>query len=144
MMRTHRFLLSTFVVSLAFPLQGLSEELAAGSPTAANVRDGAEAERVVSEITRLAEESRRGAPQFSMIGEVTGGGNSWWVNGEEFFLDSATVVTGELKAGRTVEVRGLRMRGQPLTARHVTVFPESKDHNAPGRGISAAEARALR
>jgi len=132
-------------LTLLTPPSVSAESLVAGSSTALDPKEARETERVVEQIQQLAEESRRGAPQFSMIGEVTGGGSSWWVNGEEFLIDDNTVVTGELRAGKTIEVRGLRGDTKRLVARHVTVLEGKSDRrDAGGRGISPEEARALR
>lgn len=139
--------LVSLMVVFAFvaPLFAGAESLVAGTSTALDPKEARETERVVERIQQLAEESRRGAPQFSMLGEVTGGGSSWWINGEEFFIDATTVITGELRSGMTAEVRGLLGDGKKLRARHVTVFEQARDSaNTAQRGISKEEARALR
>ena len=136
--------IAIFMALILAPRPMSAQPLTAGSSTALDPREAAETERVVSQIQKLAEESRRGAPQFSMIGTVNGGGKSWWVNGEEFLIDDSTVITGDLRAGKTVEVRGLLGAVKGLLARQVTVLEAAEGSGQSGRGMSPAEARALR
>lgn len=142
-----RTILLSGSLSLIFLPAGLirAESLAAGSSTALDPKAAAETELVVERIQRLADDARLGAPQFSMIGEVRGGGRSWWINGEEFFVDDSTVVTGELRSGKMIEVRGLLGDPKELLARQVTVLETSDSpRGAAPRGISLKEAQALR
>lgn len=142
-----RPILLSATFSLVFLPAGLirAESLVAGSSTALDPKAVAETERVVERIQQLADEARLGAPQFSMIGEVRGGGRSWWLNGEEFFVDDSTVVTGELRSGKRVEVRGLLGDRKKLVARQVTVLETSDAARGTApRKISLKEAQALR
>ena len=144
-MRAHRRNLLLTATILAMPLtMSVAEPLSPGAATTLNDHDAATTEKVVSQLHQLAEESRRGAPQFSMIGEVSGSGASWWVNGEEFLIDDSTVITGELRSGKMVEIRGLLGDGRRLVARHVTVLEGAGSSAAPGQRLTPADARMLR
>jgi hypothetical protein len=69
-----------------------------------------------------------GKPQFSMSGTLKSiGGNRYSVNGEEFVVDSDTIVQGKLVTNTEVEVRGFLTEGEPKLATQVVELEHSSD-----------------
>jgi hypothetical protein len=128
------------------PLTAGAESLVVGSGTSPNQDEAAANAAVVEQIRRLADESRRGTPQFAMTGVLSGDGDVWAVNGEAFRITGDTVLTGELAPGATAEVRGLLGTTRPLIAREVRVHPTQPTVvDAPTRSrMTPADARMLR
>jgi hypothetical protein len=68
-----------------------------------------------------------GPPQFSLIGEIQKGLKSdYSVNGEDFIIDSETRVTGELKIGKSVMIRGQRIGSRNYAKK---IFVQNKSVN---------------
>lgn len=134
------------VVMAILPHLAGAESLSVGSGTSPDDAEAAASAAVVEQIRRLADESRRGAPQFSMTGVVSRRGDLWEVNGEPFRISGDTVMSGDITPGGTVEVRGLLEATRPLTAREVRVFPTLPAASVtPARSrMAPADARMLR
>lgn len=143
-----RLLLATVLFWSGYsPMSARADTLSVGSGTALNETESTAAEKIVEQIQRLADESRRGAPQFSLLGVVAGSGALWEVNGEPFRVTKDTIISGELAPGKMIEVRGLVDSRRPLTAREVRVHPDVVTSEAPSSSrirMYPSDARMLR
>ena len=82
------------------------------------------------EYQRILEEQSRKAG-FSMRGIVEKGSNSRYsVNGNDFFTDDKTRITGSLKIGSSAYIRGLRTEGDKFMAKNIIASSPSSARSA--------------
>lgn len=91
----------------------------------------AQAQSLEEQAVAIRKSIEAGPPQFSLIGELQKGHNAdYSVNGEDFVIDAETRVTGELRVGRSVMVRGQRL-GNRNYAKKIFVQNKSISNDTP-------------
>lgn len=91
----------------------------------------ARSQSLEEQAVAIRKEIEAGPPQFSLIGELQKGQSAdYSVNGEDFVIDAETRVTGELRVGRSVMVRGQRL-GNRNYAKKIFVQEKRASNNTP-------------